>query len=67
MSAPEKYGFEDAVSDIVDAARDVAGKMLDDGGSEIFDSLHSEEFERQVRRSLARHDNWLMNDKDITA
>jgi hypothetical protein len=55
MSAPAKvkpYSFEDAVSDIMDAARNCPVVNKD---------YPSDELEHQVRRHLARYANTLMN------
>ena len=56
MSAPAKvkpYSFEDAVSDIMDAARTLLPAK--------FTEPVSDELEHQVRRHLARYANTLMN------
>ena len=59
MSAPAKFSFEGTVSDIIEAA---AGQAADAGAPGIFVGTHGDEFERLVRRFLARYANTLMND-----
>ena len=64
MSAPVKYGFEETVGAIMEAA---GGCAADAGAPGIFVGAHGEALERLVRRYLARHDNYLMNDARGTA
>jgi hypothetical protein len=64
MNAPAKYGFEEAASYIMEAA---GGCAADAGAPGIFVGAHGEALEHLVRRYLARHDNYMMNDARGTA